>query len=136
MIKSVPYDPKHLEEIKVQEKQLSEKPDSIPGQAITIMSDETPIAIFGGYFIAPGVLQAWALLSDEVKKFPLAVTKEFRDAIEFFETERGVRRIQVSVRVGDETSRNWDELLGFHLEGVMRAYGSDGHPYWLLGRLA
>ncbi len=70
MIKYVEYLPEHLE--KIQPKSLhAEKPKEIKTRAITFLVEDQPIAIFGGFFFAPGVSHIWGLVSDEVVKYPL-----------------------------------------------------------------
>ncbi len=135
MISVVPYEPKHLALLQVREEQKADVPKEIGGDAVTILNDEIPVAILGGYQIVPGVLQAWSLISDYVKKIPIAFHREVKNFIGFIMKKYAIRRIQMSVVVGFQIGWRWASALGFKPEGIMKQYGIDGRDYWLFAKV-
>ena len=134
MLDFVDFIPDHLERIKIRSAQDGERPKSIRGPAVTILSDGEPLAIFGWYFICPGVVQIWAFVSEGVSEHK----KSFHKACKAFLANGigpvGARRIQFSVRCGFQQGWRWAKALGFRCEGVMEQYAPDGQPCWLFAR--
>lgn len=136
MIKIVPTTPEHLEKIELRAAFENErKPIDAPG-AITLLKEGSPIAIFGGYVLAPGVYQVWGLVSDQVKECPMAFHRSVKLLLSYQIHNLKVRRTQMSVRCGFQAGWRWATALGFRPEGIMKQYGPDGSDYWLFGRVA
>lgn len=134
--KVVPFEPEHLEMLALKPEQSDERPEGINGSAISFLLDEKPVAIVGGFPIVPNVFQVWALISEDVKKHPFAFHRSVRAMLAWVTAERGLQRIQLSVKIGFMGGCRWAEALGFKNEGVMRSYGPGGSDYYLYGRTA
>lgn len=85
----------------------------------------------------PGVGHAWAVLSDAVLAYPVALTRTADREMTRIECRLGLRRVQATVAEDHVAGRRWLAWLGFEVEGLMRNYGPDGTgDYWLYGRAA
>lgn len=135
MIRIVDYLPEHLEKIELRACHDGERPKSIPGQAVTFLSFDEPIAIIGGHMIAPGMMQAWALLSDKIIARKKSFHKQVKLFIEWALEHFSLRRIQISVRTSFPAGYKWAKALGFNCEGVMKRYGPAGQDCWLFARV-
>lgn len=135
MVDVVDYAPDHLERIVLKNVHDGERPKEIFGNAVTILIGEVPIAILGWYFISSGVVQAWALISEEVKKAPKIFHKTVKSLIGFSFEKYSLKRMQFSVRCDYPAGWKWAKALGFECEGIMKQYGAGGANCWLLARV-
>lgn len=136
MISVIPYQPEHFDQMSLKDCHKEEKISRPEGvRAVTYMHQDKPIAIVGAIEFIPGVLVAWSLLSDEVKKTPVAFHRATRHLVNFY-LESGYRRIQITVRQDYEDGWRWAKALGFKCEGIMRKYGPDGSDYVMFARTA
>lgn len=134
MITVIPYHPEHLNRIAVKDIHQSEVPKVVMTDALSFMDGETPVAIFGVFMFIPGVIHLWGLVSDAVRKKPVAFHKVSGDLLNFYQKKHQIRRIQIDVRVSYTEGQRWAESLGFEREGIMRSFGSDGTDYYLYAR--
>lgn len=101
------------------------------GLAWTVEKNGEILAIAG---LAPqwtGRAIAWALISEDAGKCFHSIhkaVKRFLDSSEFL-------RIEANVDMEFEAGHRWMELLGFQLEGFMRAYRPDGADMFLYARI-
>jgi len=109
--------------------------NNIQGPAITVLYKEEILGIFGGFFIAPNVLQVWSLLSNSIYKYPLIFHKTCLKIINSYFSRLRLQRMQMSVMVGSTKGWRWAKALKFDCEGIMRGYGPAGHDCWLFGRI-
>jgi hypothetical protein len=135
MIRVVDYEPTHLANLSLRACHSGERPASISGSAVTFLMFDEPIAIFGWYFISPGVMQVWALLSDKVTQFKKSFHKQVGLIIEYAFEKWSLRRMQMSVRCDYQAGWKWAKALGFNCEGVMKRYGPAGQDCWLFARI-
>ncbi len=136
MIKILPYDVEHFSKIKLRACHAQEgikAPEYV--NAVTVFKDDSPIAIFGGIDILPGILQVWGLISDDVRKCPLGFHKAALHLLKA-KFSGGYRRVQMTVRSDFLCGWKWAKALGFQSEGIMRKYGPDGTDYILFSRVA
>ncbi len=135
MINVVAFAPEHLSQIKLKEVYAREgvRKSVSPG-SLTILHESQPIAIFGGFFIGDGNYQVWGLVSDGVKKSPIAFHKAVQLLISEWFARLSIRRMQMSVQCGYEEGWHWAKSLGFRSEGVMKKYAPDGSDCWLFAR--
>src|ERR1019366_6946647 len=94
------YVPVHLEKIQLKSCHHGERPTAVAGQALTIMSGDEPLAIFGWHFICPGTVQLWALVSEKTSEHKKSFHKVCRAFLANGIGPVGARRIQFSVRCG------------------------------------
>lgn len=135
-IKVVNYSPGHLEAIDLKDVYGDWKPSDIRPPAYTFLYKDKPLAILGGFILAPGVMQCWALVSPLAYKVPLAFVKSVKTILKYATEELKVRRFQFSVVTGFTEGWKFAEVLGFKCEGTMKAYNVDGSDCWLFGRTA
>lgn len=101
----------------------------------TIMRLDQPVAIIGGYFEYPGVMQVYALTTDMVKRWPISFHKEVRRIIDGYFSNCKLRRMSMDVRADFIEAQRWAEGLGFERESVKRNYGYDCTDYYVYARL-
>lgn len=102
----------------------------------TLLIDGEPLA-------AAALIHNWrgtATLAAIVGPVPLrawpAVKHIARDTLEGLQERNGeYRRVEVSLRDGDRGALRFAHALGFKLEGLMEAYGTDGADYFLAARV-
>jgi hypothetical protein len=138
MIKVTAYQPEHLEAIRLRDcYRGEEKPKALNGPVFSILTDDGEVmAILGGTFISRQVWSAWGLLSDAVKKRPIAFHKAVKLIIDFWFEKYQLARMQISVSVGYRAGYDWARSLGFNCEGIMKKFGTAGEDCWLFGRVA
>lgn len=135
-IKIIPYDKSHLVGFPLQESQQGEMPLIVMSTSVTMVVEDKPIAIFGAFNFCAGVLQVWALLSDDVKKYPISFHKSCQELLLFLEHKEKPRRIQIDVRVDFERALDFAYSLGFQPEGIMKKYAKDGTDCYLFAKVA
>lgn len=106
------------------------------GSHVTIMHDDIVLGIFGGYYITKGCLQAWAILSEDITKYPIAFHKAVLKLINNSLYKLDNHRIQFSVKSDYDKGIKWALSLGFNIEGIMQKYGPDKSDYVLMARVS
>lgn len=135
MIRAVPYEEEHFMKLELRSCHKTENIEGVAGPAMTfVLSDGTPIAIFGGTETVKGIFSAWGILSDLCTKYPKELSQNALHLIEFLFEKKEVRRVQITVRTDYPPGKRWAEFLGFECEGVMKKYGFDNTDYWLMAR--
>lgn len=135
MIKVVTTTPQHYVAIKPKDSHKSEIGQIKFSDGITVVYNEEPLAIFGGFLITPDVMQGWGIVSKEVNKYPISFHRTMKDLIPYIMNKTPIRRLQISVRVDLDNGFKWANKLGFVCEGRMRNYGRDGSDYYLFARV-
>lgn len=74
---------------------------------------------------------AWALIAESAGFHFASIHK----SVHRFLAASGVRRIEATVDVDFKQGRRWVEMLGFDIEGYMRAYRPDGADMLLYARV-
>lgn len=90
------------------------------------------VAFFGGRMVSDTVADVWAIMSVNIDKYPIAITRLAKQLITHYHLKLGIRRFQMKVRMGQEKAAAWAVSLGFKYEGDMPA--PDGRIYWIFGR--
>ena len=106
--------------------ELSEK-----GLAWTAEHDGKILAIAGGDPQWENRAIAFALIAESAGRFFPAIHKAVRD----FLIRTPYRRIEATVDVGFKEGHRWIKMLGFELEGYMKAYRPDGADMLLYARV-
>ena len=101
----------------------------LTSKGITLMDDETPIAVCGISTVHPGVGELWSMLSDRAKAKPLLLHKLSIKVVASFELANLFHRIQCVVKADDDMANKWIQSLGFVSEGIMIVFGSDKSDY-------
>lgn len=74
---------------------------------------------------------AWALVSKDAGKCFTSIHK----AVNNFLIYAPYRRIEANVDVGFKAGHKWIKMLGFEIEGLMKAYRPDGKDMFLYSRV-
>lgn len=102
----------------------------IPGFAMSLADDQGRILGSGGVVPHwPGVGSAWLYASDAMRSHPVPLHRMVLRGLQAAETGLRLHRIQIAVHAEFVASRRWVERLGFHSEGLMAGFGSNGDPY-------
>lgn len=140
MIKSIPFQRKHLEEIlpnssfanwidgyKDMEGFLSE----------TVVNVQTGdiLAVLTGKLIFEKNLEVHTIIGARAVKTPISFVRHLKARLLFYEEKLNVDRIQCAVRVGYPFLVKFIEAMGFHVEGYMKKFGSEGDDYMLYARV-
>ena len=104
------------------------------GPAITAYIGSTPVAIFGIGFIWKGVGEAWAMFSEQSKRYPIAMTKGASTFFDIVEILFALHRIQITVRSDDERAVAWAKHLRFVSEGLMHEFSADKKDCFMMRR--
>lgn len=99
---------------------------------VCIWGDEV-VACWGISERWESVVEAWGFFSESMPV--LFVLRAIRENLREIEA-KGVRRVQCSVREGNEYGLRWMRILGFEYEGSMQNYGLGGHEnHYLYARI-
>lgn len=104
---------------------------SAAGYAWTAEVDDRVLAVAGLLPQWENRALAWALISESAGTHFAAIHK----AVHRFISAAKFRRIEATVDVGFKQGCRWIELLGFEIEGYMRAYRPDGADMLLYARV-
>jgi RimJ/RimL family protein N-acetyltransferase len=104
------------------------------GPAITAFVNNKPVAVFGCVMIWNGVGEVWSLLSEESRRYPIAMTKAGIAFIDIVEILFRLHRVQITVKTSDARAIRWAKALGFQSEGVLKQYSADKEDYNILRR--
>ena len=136
----VPFNRSHLQNLNLQLAQheaLSLLTDNVineleRGQSFTALVDDTPMICCGVYNDGMGRGTLWALVSQDIGKHMVQVTKLCK---QFFNTS-GYRRLETVVDCDFEAGHRWMRLLGFTKEAErMSAYYPDGRDCSLYAKI-
>ena len=124
----------HVLRVKLQSVQIGQISDFVPMESLlstyarTLEVQGCVIACFGVTPLWDGVVEAWALLSDEVlKDYPITLSKSVLKWLDYIEKREGIRRIQSSIAEEHVEAIRWIRWLGFkRCEGLMKNYGIGG----------
>ena len=115
------------------EKQLLSQ--SMTGPAITAFLYGQPVAVFGCVLMWNGVGEAWSILSDSSKRYPIALIRGARAFLDICKSLYHLHRMQITVKTSDAVAMKFARALQFIPECNMEKYSADQEDYTLLRRL-
>lgn len=136
----VSFKPEHLESLVLQDAQSWMQPmlDADYGTALsnaglgfTLEHDGTVIACAGIVNMWENRAQAWALMSADSGRHFVRIFRAMSSFLDLQDT----RRIEATVDANFVQGHRMIRMLGFQLEGLMRAYLPDGRDVCLYGRV-
>ncbi len=145
MISSIKFEPWHVDLIKDIKPEFTNqkfhtdclrelKVDS-NNPALTIIHGKDEILGFvSGSFIYPQVFTIFSLLSESVKKYPVAFHKEVERILSVYIETCDIKRVEMYVKASFKQAVRWAERLGFQREGLLKNYGIDCCDYYLYAR--
>jgi len=96
------------------------------GPAFTAVADDHMFACAGVFIIWRGVGVGWAVLSPEMPKYRIWLTRTIKRVLEDAIRIYKLHRLETMVDASNKDYRRWVELLGFQPEnGVARVYTAD-----------
>lgn len=102
--------------------------------AVTFIDDDgSPLACLGVTLIWPGVAWVWFTASEEARRFAKLMAVLGRPLMQSLQLELGIRRLQCTT--GCPITKRFAEHVGFHVEGVLEAYGPDGGSQYMMARI-
>ena len=104
------------------------------GPTITAFIYGKPVAIFGCTMLWKGVAESWSLLSEQSRRYPIAMTKAGLTFIDICEILFHLHRVQITVKTSDSRDMAWAKALAFVPECNMVHYSADKEDYTLLRR--
>lgn len=103
--------------------------------AMSFEYNDKILGVLGASMYWPGVMQAWAILTDTIKERPIEFHKCAKRVIETYALAFKLFRMQMEVRMDCPDNMKWAEALGFSQESVLKCYGADKSDYYLYARL-
>lgn len=101
------------------------------GPSFTATCNGEVVACAGVITQWPGNARAWAILSESAGKCMLTLTRAIRTWLRFHNDGR----IDCAVQCDFAESVRWARLLGFELEGTMRAYTPERRDCFLFAQV-
>jgi hypothetical protein len=106
--------------------------ESLLAYSETILLDGAPVGAWGVFPMWPGVGTAWAWVSAPLAPRAVSLVRLARDRIAYAHQELALARIQAEVSSELPSGVRFAQLVGFEVEGLLRAYGTRGEDYWML----
>lgn len=143
MVSHVKFDPKHLSQmiyvddipgqtISERLEHLARNPDN---HIITILKDETPLAVMVGVMVWPGTMEVSALVSEAGKKHFVTTHRSTLDLLYKVVEGRKIHRAQMTVNSHFDVGMRWAKVLGFEKEATLEQYGPNREDFVLYRRL-
>ena len=104
------------------------------GPTITAFLYGKPVAVFGATMLWKGVAEFWSLLSEQSRRYPIAMTKAGLTFIDIVEILFHLHRVQITVKTSDTRAMSWAKALYFVPECNMLRYSADKEDYTLMRR--
>jgi hypothetical protein len=102
------------------------------GPCITAFAHNEPIAVFGCVLLWPGVGEAWSMLSEKARRYPVTMTKAAKHFFMAVERQFNLHRLQITVKSTDKRAMGWAKTLGFVPEGLMLQYSADKEDNYIM----
>jgi len=135
LIDVVGFSPEHLESLtNLKACYKGEVNSRVWGEAVTVIDGKKVLAIFGSVTIFPGIQHIWALVSEDVKDYPIQFFRTAQKVLAWQQKRKPARRYQIDIRAGYPELQKWAKLLGFECEGLMKKFGQNGDDYYLYAR--
>jgi len=143
MTKVVQLKRSHLEQMHRLGKMPSEQPISeaqfedftMDGWAYALIDDGIVLGAGGIWPVWDGVGEAWAIITEDLKKRPLLLHKTVSAYLEKLRVENNLHRVQCIVLCGFIKAESWAHALGFIHEGIMHEYGPTRLSYHRFARI-
>lgn len=138
----VSFEARHLEHLRLQPQQMAagdiiaSDPSYIQGltaygKAFTALVDGEPICCAGVTDYGDGRGYAWALFAEHSGRHFIRLCRSIRRYLEVCD----YRRVEATVDCRFAAAIRLGKLMGFEIEGRMKAYARDGADHYMLGRV-
>jgi hypothetical protein len=108
---------------------------AIRGPVITAFINGKPVAVFGCGLLWNGVAEVWTLLSEQSKRYPIAMVRAAKAFLDICWITFNLHRLQISVKTSDAVAMRFALALKFEAECNMKKYSPGKEDFTLLRRL-
>lgn len=105
------------------------------GPVITAFLYGKPVAVFGCGLLWNGVAEVWSLLSNQSKRYPIAMIRAANSFLDICWVTFNLHRLQISVKTSDDVAIRFAKALKFKEEAIMHKYSPDQQDFTLFRRL-
>jgi hypothetical protein len=105
------------------------------GPVITAFINGKPVAVFGCGLLWNGVAEVWTLLSEQSKRYPIAMVRAAKSYLDICWITFNLHRLQISVKTSDAVAMRFALALKFEAECNMKKYSPGKEDFTLLRRL-
>jgi hypothetical protein len=105
------------------------------GPCVTAFLHNRPVAVFGIMFHWQGMGEAYSMLTEESRRYPIAMTKAAHAFFDSCQILFNLHRIQITVKCEDKRAVQWAKALRFISEGVMVKYSADQEDTYIMRRI-
>lgn len=140
----MPFDPVHVQLMDLQEKDLWMRDSALlqkwakrhtdDGIGMTIVANESVIAVGGIDVLWHGSASLWGLFSKNVKQYTKTVFAQARRFLDGAIRDMNLHRLSATVASYDDAAIRWIEHLGFVKEATLHRYDAQKRDYYLYAR--
>jgi hypothetical protein len=92
------------------------------------------VIAFGIRHIWHGLAEMWLVPSEDIGSHAISLVRGARAVTDTALQDYGVRRLQICVKVENDTAFKFAKALRFEVESVMRKFGPEGADYYMMTR--
>jgi hypothetical protein len=89
---------------------------------------------FGIRYIWNGLAEMWLIPSKDINDHAISLVRGAKAVTDTALRDYGVRRLQICVKVENDTAFKFAKALRFEVESVMRKFGPEGADYYMMTR--
>lgn len=106
------------------------------GPCFTVRCGDIYICAMGLVLQSKYTAEAWMLVNEEARyRYAKSILRSVRKQLDIHEISLSLHRTQLTIEFSKGSFVRWSELLGFEMEGLMRAYDDLGQDYFLMARV-
>lgn len=141
-LKVVPYEKRHIAQLKARPVLVREEDSLYPffdytpnsGRFYSFLLEDTVVCCAGLVPVREGVAELLMFTSDAVRFVGAEFTKMCGDLLNILVDQMALHRVEGYVHSDFRVGRIWAKKMGFHLEGLLKKFGSDQSDYYLFAR--
>ncbi len=92
------------------------------------------VTVFGIRHIWHGLAEMWMVPGEGLSKHAISLVRGARAVTDIALQDYGVRRLQICVKVENDSAFKFAKALHFEVESVMRKFGPEGADYYMMTR--
>jgi hypothetical protein len=96
---------------------------------------QTPVLCAGIIIFQPGVGEAWVRGSLHMQHLGISLARTVKRWFDAAMLDRGLHRVQVTVRCTDKVAYRFAQFIGFGREGIMRQLSADKADFYMMARI-
>ena len=107
---------------------------SIRGSSWAWISRGKVVGAFGVRYIWNGVAEMWMIPSKDIRNNAISLVRGAKILTDTAIYDYDIKRLQISVKVENDTAFRFAKSLGFGVESVMKRFGPEGADYYMMVR--